>query len=66
MVKKGVINTRMKDFYDVWNLMQHANVDVNVLKRAITNTFEHRNTNKDVNSVVFKIFLRDYKQALIL
>ena len=55
MVKKGVINTRMKDFYDVWNLMQHANVDVNVLKRAITNTFEHRNTNKDVNSVVFKM-----------
>jgi hypothetical protein len=44
MVDLGEINTRMKDFYDVYHLLKNHPVDEQVLERAIRQTFERRGT----------------------
>lgn len=44
MVKLGLANTRMKDFYDVWLLAQEMSFDGAILSAAIAATFERRNT----------------------
>jgi hypothetical protein len=44
MVKLGVLNSRMKDFYDVWALSRRFNFDGAKLAEAIRLTFEHRDT----------------------
>jgi predicted nucleotidyltransferase component of viral defense system len=44
MVFLGSINSRMKDFYDVWLLTYEAAIDGSILQRAIEKTFENRST----------------------
>jgi hypothetical protein len=44
MVKLGLVNSRMKDFYDIWLLSQQFDFDGAVLSSAITRTFTHRKT----------------------
>jgi predicted nucleotidyltransferase component of viral defense system len=44
MVVHGEINSRMKDFYDIWSLARHFAFDGALLARAIHETFEHRET----------------------
>lgn len=44
MVKLGVVNSRMKDFYDIWLLAQHFDFDGPLLSTAITRTFANRKT----------------------
>lgn len=44
MVVLGEINSRMKDFYDIWLISQRFDVDGAVLQRAIFNTFSRRGT----------------------
>jgi hypothetical protein len=44
MVKLGLVNSRMKDFYDIWVLSQQFDFDGSVLSNAITRTFAHRET----------------------
>ncbi len=44
MVKLGMLNSRMKDFYDIWLLSQHFNFDGAKLAEAIRRTFEQRGT----------------------
>jgi hypothetical protein len=44
MIKLGRINSRMKDFYDVWLLSQHFGFDAEVLSSAIRRTLEKRKT----------------------
>lgn len=44
MVSLGMVNTRLKDYYDVWFLTQHAPLDPAVLLQAITATFARRGT----------------------
>ena len=44
MVKLGVLNSRMKDFYDVWLLSKTFNFEGERLGKAVTKTFEKRNT----------------------
>ncbi len=44
MVKLGLTNSRMKDFYDIWLLSQKFDFDGSVLSNAITRTFSHRKT----------------------
>ncbi len=41
MVTRGMTNTRMKDYYDIWTLSRHA-IDPAVLATAIRATFERR------------------------
>lgn len=44
MVKLDVLNSRMKDFYDIWLLSERFEFDSMILKEAIKNTFQKRET----------------------
>jgi predicted nucleotidyltransferase component of viral defense system len=44
MVKLGMLNTRMKDFFDVWTISQEFAFDGRTLSKAINATFEARGT----------------------
>ena len=44
MVKLGELNSRMKDFYDIWNIIQHETFSGAELQKACSATFEHRKT----------------------
>ena len=44
MVKLGMANSRMKDFYDVWLLSRLFEFDGSILFEAVSNTFERRST----------------------
>jgi predicted nucleotidyltransferase component of viral defense system len=44
MVKLGMLNTRMKDFYDLWELSRRFTFDGAILCRSIKATFERRGT----------------------
>lgn len=45
MVKLGIANTRMKDFYDIWFLARRFEFDGPTLRSAIDATFARRQTN---------------------
>lgn len=44
MVWLGIANTRMKDFYDIWVIMQRFSFEGRILAEAIEATFARRNT----------------------
>jgi len=44
MVKLGELNSRMKDFYDIWLLSRQFNFKGNQLRMAISETFKNRGT----------------------
>jgi hypothetical protein len=44
VVRLGLINTRIKDFYDLWVLSQRLSADSTVMARAVQATFARRNT----------------------
>lgn len=45
LVSLGMLNSRMKDYFDLWILAKHSDFDGAVLSRAIRATFERRHTN---------------------
>jgi predicted nucleotidyltransferase component of viral defense system len=51
MVYLGEINSRMKDFYDVWLLASTFDFDGHVLAQAVHQTFDWRRTTLDVDPV---------------
>lgn len=53
MVFLGMINTRMKDFHDVWLLAQQFDFDGALLGDALKETFAHRKTEMTTVPVVF-------------
>ncbi len=53
MIDRGTINSRMKDFFDVYTILKEDKVDTELLKEAIVEVFANRGTELDVNSVVF-------------
>jgi hypothetical protein len=44
MVELGLVNSRMKDFYDLWFLANSMAFEAVFLHEALTNTFKRRNT----------------------
>ena len=50
MVKMGTLNSRMKDFYDIWLLANRFDFEAARLREAIRRTFSHRGT--DLPTVV--------------
>lgn len=54
MVKLGVLNSRMKDFYDVWQLSQRFNFKGSTLATAIEKTFDARKTSLPSAPTVFQ------------
>jgi len=55
MVKLGVLNSRMKDFYDIWVLSQSFHFDGEQLSQAIRQTFENRSTPLPATPTVFEL-----------
>ncbi len=54
MVKLGVLNSRMKDFYDIWWLSQQFYFKGLTLSSALRKTFENRKTEIISHPVVFQ------------
>jgi predicted nucleotidyltransferase component of viral defense system len=48
------LNSRMKDFYDIYSLLKSEKINLEVIKEAITQTFNNRNTPINFDSIVFK------------
>jgi hypothetical protein len=53
MVKLGVLNSRMKDFYDIWVLSRTFDFKGNVLAEAVEKTFDQRNTPVTLYAALF-------------
>ncbi len=53
MVKLGLLNSRMKDFFDIWLLCQQYEFDGKTLATAIARTFAHRETMISPNPEAF-------------
>jgi hypothetical protein len=45
MVKLGILNSRMKDFFDIWFLAHQFNFSGHTLQKAVKATFSTRSTN---------------------
>ena len=61
MVYLGEINSRMKDFYDIWLLATHFDFDGPVLAQAIRETFRWRQTPISPDPVAFSdAFAQDF------
>lgn len=52
MVSRGMLNSRYKDFYDIWKLAGKFGLDGSVLQESLVETFAHRKTSFD-DIVVF-------------
>ncbi len=52
IVKLGIANSRMKDFYDVWLLSKLHEYEYSTLKQSLENTFQQRVTNIPKNRPV--------------
>ena len=63
MVSRGTINSRMKDFYDIWLLSELFNHDFKTLNQAIMNTFNRRNVS--LPTTVPESFTREFFQSKI-
>ena len=65
LVKLGMANTRMKDFYDLWRLSQEFDFDGALLTEAIKATFQRRGTQVPSNTplALTDEFARDAQKA---
>jgi len=60
MVKLGQLNSRIRDFYDVWSLSKQFDFDGEILRNAIVGTFANRETDVVVHPVAFQpVFTQD-------
>lgn len=63
MVKLGILNSRMKDFYDIWMLSRQYNFDGSKLAEAIKQTFEQRKTKLVHHREIFSRMFIEEKQV---
>jgi predicted nucleotidyltransferase component of viral defense system len=63
MVYLGELNSRMKDFYDVWVLCRHAQLDSARLHGAICATFKRRKTPLPIDPICFSPAFAAAKQV---
>jgi len=62
MVKLAMVNSRMKDFYDIYSLSLSHNFQSNRLKKAIESTFYIRKTPVPDNPLVFRVEFYENKE----
>lgn len=61
ILKRNITNSRMKDYYDIYYFATYKwkNINYDILKRAISTTFKHRNSEKyleDFNNILEELF----------
>ena len=61
MVKLGLLNSRMKDFYDIWLMMRQFDFSGSNLAEAVKRTFEHRKTDLPKDRPLFAEEIYDEK-----
>lgn len=61
MVKLGLLNSRMKDFYDIWLMMCQFDFDGLRLVEALKRTFKHRKTSLPQRKPLFAEEIYDVK-----
>jgi predicted nucleotidyltransferase component of viral defense system len=54
MVQLGLLNSRIRDFYDIWSMSRQFEFNGNTLQRALENTFSHRDTEMEPNPIAFQ------------
>lgn len=62
MIKLGEFNSRMKDFYDIWQLSRQFDFSGNDLAQAIRLTFDQRKTELPLNLISFSNEFANLKQ----
>jgi hypothetical protein len=66
MVKLGILNSRMKDFYDIWIMSRIFDFKGEVLAKAVEKTFENRKTPINLNAAIFDAsFGKDQEKAVV-
>ena len=63
MLKLGELNSRMKDFYDIWLLSRHFDFDGDILAEAIRRTLERRGVGVPSDIVPFSDGFTEMKQV---
>ena len=53
MTTLGILNSRMKDFYDIWLLSHNFTFEMRILSESLQKTFKHRNVILDRNITAF-------------
>lgn len=61
MVKLGLLNSRMKDFYDIWLMTRQFDFEGMNITAALSKTFEHRKTPLPVKRPLFAEEIYDEK-----
>jgi len=61
MVKLGLLNSRMKDFYDVWIMIRQFEFKGSELAEALQRTFDHRKALLPTNKPIFAEQIYDEK-----
>lgn len=60
MVQLGQLNSRIRDFYDIWSMSRQLEFNGKTLQGALENTFSHRDTVIDPNPIAFQtVFTED-------
>jgi len=54
MVQLGQLNSRIRDFYDIWTMSRQFEFNGVTLQRALENTFSHRDTVMEPNPIAFQ------------
>lgn len=62
IVKLNVVTSRMKDFYDLNFIAESNSFNKNILKKAISETFENRGTNIEDKNIVFNETFKNNQQ----
>lgn len=63
MITLAELNSRMKDFFDIYNLSCKYDFEGRVLQQAIIETFERRSTSLDEQHVLFtEVFAKDIQR----
>jgi hypothetical protein len=64
MVQLSTLNSRMKDFFDLWLLSRHFDFDGVALAKQVLATFEHRGTKLDPKPVALTSEFTDTAQKM--
>lgn len=65
VISRGILNSRMKDYYDLYYLVTYKKFSKDNLKKAIENTFFKRNTDlKMIDEVILEIDKSDFIREL--
>lgn len=65
VINRGILNSRMKDYYDLYYLLTYKEISKKQLKNAIIRTFEKRETDiNDIDRVLTEIRTSDFIKEL--